>query len=149
MLSTGRQVKGIKAAGTALLRRFLASAPELGEALCKLDSLSARGITMRPRRSKSALTLWKFCSTSVIHSRLPLLSPRRFSKLQRLLQHCPALSVHLWLQDRQGDSICSKHVNIALLAEHLQAHLCSIVCFCVPWFLKVLEDKAAVAHFQL
>ena len=41
MLSTGRQVKGIKAAGTALLRRFLASAPELGEAQCTSDSLSA------------------------------------------------------------------------------------------------------------
>ena len=41
MLSAGRRAKGVKAATATLLRRFLASVQELGEALCVQHNLSA------------------------------------------------------------------------------------------------------------
>ena len=153
MLSTGRQVKGIKAAGTALLRRFLASAPELGEALCKSHSLSAARDHCAAKEIKvSADTMEDLLNNCPCIYVCP-------NTLQYALASCKgpvaalpcrvrALMVY-WLLN-MAKVACARGKLMLLCLQGTYKHACAQKhASYVPNFARVLEDKAAEAHSQL
>lgn len=114
----------------------------------QVGSLSACGITRAVEEIKVSADTLEFSLNKCPYTRVCSYSLR--DALARCNACCStALPCQCIRTAVQGSSVCSKHVDIASLAGHIQAQLCTVACFYVPCSVGVLKDKAAVAHSQL